>query len=91
MEGAVPHDVRKLRSHNLLALSLKKKHAFYSENIGKERSVLFESANDQGMMYGFTENYIKVKTPFDAGLINQIKKVRLDRIEKDGIFVIKFS
>jgi len=90
MEGAVQHETRKKRSNKLLALSLKKKTFFYEENIAKEKHVLFESDNDNGMMYGFTENYIKVKTPFDATLINQVKKVRLDRIEKDGIFVINF-
>ena len=40
------------------------------------------------MMYGFTENYIKVKTAFDKDLINQIKKVKLIEIEKDGIFAV---
>jgi threonylcarbamoyladenosine tRNA methylthiotransferase MtaB len=90
MEGTVQHEIRKKRSHKLLALSSHKKTSFYKEHIAKEKFVLFESDNDQGMMHGFTENYIKVKTSFDAALINQVKKVRLERIEKDGIFAVNF-
>ena len=74
----------------MLALSEKKKEVFYKENAGKERSVLFESDNEKGMMFGFTDNYIKVKTPFDDKLINQVRKVKLKRIDNDGIFMIKF-
>ena len=90
LNEVVPHEVRTNRSKKLLALSMKKKDAFYNENGGTEKLVLFESDNNSGMMHGFTENYIKVKTPYDAALINQIKRVKLDRIEKDGIFAIIF-
>lgn len=86
MENPVPGPVRTERSRQMLALSEKMKNDFYMANIGKEKFVLFESDNNNGMMYGFTENYIKVKTPFDTGLINRIKKVKLGRIENDGIF-----
>ena len=91
MDGAISHEERKLRSQKLLDLSLKMKEKFCNENIGKEKSVLFESDNDKDMMYGFTENYIKVKTPYNPELINQVRKVLLERIEKDGIFAIKIS
>lgn len=70
----------------MLALSEKKKEAFYKENEGKERTVLFESDNEKGIMFGFTDNYIKVKTPFDDKLINKVRKVKLKRIDKDGVF-----
>jgi len=85
----VPNIERTLRSKRLLALSEKKKAAFYNENSGKEKYVLFESDNDNGVMYGFTENYIKVKTAYNAYLINEIKKVKLEKNEKDGIFIVK--
>lgn len=86
IKEVVPHAVRTLRSKQLMALSEKKKNKFYIENAGTVRDVLFESDNDNGMMYGFTDNYIKVKTAFNAKLINQIIKVRLTELEKDGIF-----
>jgi len=86
LSGIVANSERTRRSKKMLALSEKKKVEFYKENIGKEKFVLFESDNDNGMMYGFTENYIKVKTVFDKALINQIKNVKLIKIEKDGIF-----
>jgi len=80
---------RTLRSKKMLQLSEKLKAKFYNENLGKEKFVLFESDNVNGMMHGFTENYIKVKVPFTESLINQIRKVRLERIEKDGIFAVE--
>jgi len=86
----VPNIERTKRSQRMLALSEKKKQVFYKENEGKERSVLFESDNEKGMMFGFTDNYIKVKTPFDDKLINKVRKVKLKSIDKDGVFTIKF-
>ena len=86
LSGVVANSERTIRSKKMLALSEKKKKEFYKENIDKKKFVLFESDNDNGMMYGFTENYIKVKTAFYKELINQIKKVKLIEIEKDGIF-----
>lgn len=85
----VPNAERTKRSKRLLALSEKKKAAFYNENSGKEKYVLFESDNDNGVMYGFTDNYIKVKTDFAPSFINQVIKVKLDKIENDGIFAVK--
>ncbi len=90
MSDVVPHEERTARSKKMLALSNEKKKAFYKQNIGKEKWVLFESDNDHGYMYGFTENYIKVKTPFNEKWVNQIKKVRLTKIEKDDIFAVDF-
>jgi threonylcarbamoyladenosine tRNA methylthiotransferase MtaB len=86
MTDIVPNIERTKRSQRMLALSEKKKQVFYKENEGKERTVLFESDNEKGMMFGFTDNYIKVKTPFDDKLINQVRKVKLKRIDNDGVF-----
>lgn len=86
---AVQNSVRFERSKKILALSSKKKNIFLKNNIGKIREVLFESENDNGVMYGYTENYIKVKLPFDKKLINTIRKVKLMKIEKDGIFAVE--
>lgn len=85
----VPMEKRKERSKMLHILSDKKKRAFYEENVGSERTVLFEAEEDEGMMYGFTENYVKVKTPFEASLVNQFRNVKLTAIDRDGIMKIE--
>ncbi|MDD2982844.1 MAG: tRNA (N(6)-L-threonylcarbamoyladenosine(37)-C(2))-methylthiotransferase MtaB [Crocinitomicaceae bacterium] len=86
---SVPMATRKERSKMLHILSDKKKRQFYEENVGSERTVLFESEEDNGMMYGFSENYVKVKTQFDANLINAFHKVRLTEIDRDGIMKVE--
>jgi threonylcarbamoyladenosine tRNA methylthiotransferase MtaB len=86
----VPMEKRKERSKMLHILSDKKKRAFYEENVGTERTVLFEAEEEEGMMYGFTENYVKVKTPFQAELVNNFRKVRLTNIDRDGIMKVEF-
>ena len=89
MSEVVPHEERTVRSKKMLALSNEKKKEFYNQNTGKEKWVLFESENDHGYMYGFTENYIKVKIPFNEKWVNQIKKIKLIKIEKDDIFAVE--
>ena len=69
--------VKHTRSQILLDLSEKKLQAFYEANIGREAKVLFEHTKKDGMMHGFTENYIKVETPYDASLINETRRIRL--------------
>ncbi len=86
----VPMEKRKERSKMLHILSDKKKRVFYEENVGTERTVLFEAEEEEGMMYGFTENYVKVKTPFNPELVNNFRKVRLTSIDRDGIVQIEF-
>lgn len=82
---AVPMDVRRERSKQLHLLSDRKKRQFYTENIGTERTVLFEQEEESGYMFGFTENYIKVKFPFDAQLTNTFQTIKLTEIDRDGI------
>lgn len=82
---AVPMEKRKERSRMLHILSDKKKRVFYEQQVDSERIVLFEAEEDNGMMYGFTENYVKVKVPFQENLVNQMRKVRLTEIDRDGL------
>lgn len=84
----IPQSVRKQRSQQLHILSDKKKRAFYEEQIGSLRTVLFEAEEEMGYMYGFTENYVKVKTPFESALVNTIQHVKLLEIDRDGILKI---
>ncbi len=86
----VPSVVIKQRSQKLQQLSNRKKLQFYNDHIGFKSKVLFESDNNNGYMHGFTENYIKVKTPFNSNLTNRIIPVQLIDIDKDGVFSINF-
>lgn len=81
----VPMSVRRERSKQLHILSDKKKRAFYEQNIGSTRTVLFEHEEDNGIMYGFTENYVKVKSPYNAEMVNTFQKIDLTEIDRDGI------
>lgn len=84
MEGVVPISERKRRNKMLRILSEKKKMAFYAQQLGKTLPVLWEHENKDGMMYGFTENYVRVQQPYNPSSVNQIELLKLDRIEADG-------
>lgn len=90
MDGVVPDAVRAKRSKMLRGLSAKKRNAFYESQLGKEKTVLFESDNKQGYIHGFTENYVKVKTPWDPALVNTLHKVKLTKIDVDGMVRFEF-
>mgnify|MGYP000382929398 CR=1 FL=1 len=81
----VPMDTRRERSKILHLLSDRKKRAFYETQIGQKRQVLFEQEENEGFLFGFTENYVKVKTAFNPALINQMVSVELTEIDRDGL------
>ncbi|MBK6950793.1 MAG: tRNA (N(6)-L-threonylcarbamoyladenosine(37)-C(2))-methylthiotransferase MtaB [Crocinitomicaceae bacterium] len=85
MANSIPVNIRRERSKQLQILSEKKRRAFYETQIGTDQNVLFEAEEDMGIMYGFTENYVKVKTSYNAELVNQIIPVRLTGIDRDGV------
>jgi threonylcarbamoyladenosine tRNA methylthiotransferase MtaB len=90
MEGVVPQNVRSKRSKMLRGLSVKKRRAFYESQIDTKRKVLFESENKEGYIHGFTENYVKVKTPWNPALVNTLHTVQLTEIDEDGLVRFKF-
>ena len=85
MEGVVPKKTRAKRSKMLRGLSAKKRRAFYESQLGNTLTVLFEGENKEGYIHGFTENYVKVKTPWNPGLVNTLHKVILTKIDDDGM------
>lgn len=85
IDQPVPLQERNRRNKMLQILSEKKKRKFYEDNTGRKCTVLFEQENDNGWMYGFTENYIKVKTGYDPLLTNTFQKMTLKKIGSDGI------
>ena len=91
MGNVVPNAIRSKRSKMLRGLSVKKRRAFYENQLGTSRTVLFESENKEGYIHGFTENYIKVKTPWNPELVNTLHQVELTKIDDDGIVRFEFS
>lgn len=90
MGDVVTNNVRSKRSKMLRGLSVKKRRAFYESQIGKTRTVLFESENKAGFINGFTENYVKVKSPWNPELVNTLHKVQLTEIDDDGLVRFQF-
>ncbi|WP_178988933.1 tRNA (N(6)-L-threonylcarbamoyladenosine(37)-C(2))-methylthiotransferase MtaB [Winogradskyella schleiferi] len=90
MEGAVYKNVRAKRSKMLRGLSAKKRRAFYEKQLNTERTVLFEGENKEGYIHGFTENYVKVKAPWNPDLVNTLHNVILTNIDDDGLVRLEF-
>jgi threonylcarbamoyladenosine tRNA methylthiotransferase MtaB len=90
MDGVVPMNVRSKRSKMLRGLSVKKRRAFYESQIGTNRTVLFEGENKEGYIHGFTENYVKVKTPWNPALVNTLHEINLTKIDEDGSVRMEF-
>lgn len=90
MEEVVPMKVRNKRSKMLRGLSVKKRRAFYESQISTSRTVLFESENKEGYIHGFTENYVKVKTPWNPELVNSLHNIELIKIDEDGTVRFEF-
>ena len=89
MTSSVPRKIRNKRSKLLRGLSLKKRHAFYDSQLGSSQTVLFEDKNKEGYIFGYTENYVKVKMPWNPAYVNKLKKVVLRSIDIDGVVRIE--
>ena len=72
------------RVQRLEALSSRLHKAFAERYLGSEREVLFESTDRNGLMYGYTDNYLRVSAPYDTALINNICRVRLVAFDEEG-------
>lgn len=84
MEGAVPGAQRSDRSKMLHILSEKKRRAFYESQVDAIGDVLFEGDEKEGYMHGFSKNYVKVRTPYDPLLVNEIVPVRFTSVTDSG-------
>ncbi|WP_298144094.1 tRNA (N(6)-L-threonylcarbamoyladenosine(37)-C(2))-methylthiotransferase MtaB [Flavobacterium sp.] len=85
MSDVVDTAVRAKRSKMLRGLSVKKRRAFYESQLGTKRTVLWETENRSGYMHGFTENYVKVKKPWNPEFANVLEAVILTKIDDDGL------
>lgn len=90
MENVVPQNIRAKRSKMLRGLSAKKRRAFYESQLGKTLTVLFENENKEGYIHGFTENYVKVKSPWNPELTNTLQTIILKEIDEDDFVRFEF-
>ncbi len=90
LDGVVPKKIRAKRSKMLRGLSAKKRRSFYESQLGKTAKVLFENENKEGFINGFTENYVKVKTPWNPELVNTLHTISLTEIDSDGLVRFHF-
>ena len=91
MDGVVHKKIRSKRSKMLRGLSAKKRRAFYESQLGTTRTVLFEGENKEGYIHGFTENYVKVKAPWNPELVNTLHQVELTKIDEDGMVRFEYA
>ena len=91
LEGVIPKKVRAKRSKMLRGLSAKKRRVFYESQLGNTLTVLFENENKEGYINGFTENYVKVKTPWNPELVNTLHTITLTEIDEDGLVRFNFE
>ena len=91
MSGVVSTKVRKKRSKMLRGLSAKKRRAFYENQLGTTHTVLFEGENKEGYIHGFTENYVKVKAPWNPELVNTLHQIQLTEIDEDGLVRFEYA
>ena len=85
MKNQVSKTIKNKRSKMLRGLSAKKRHAFYESQLQKTKTILFEAENKEGYIQGFTENYVKVRMPWDPALQNQTKNATLSEIDQKGM------
>ncbi len=90
MDNSIPFEIRKERSKMVQNLSKEKLLNFYKNNIGKTFNVLFEQDKKGDFIYGYTDNYIKVKTLYDKNLVNNVFKVTLTDLDNENNVLIKF-
>ena len=86
-DNSVTIQVRHERSKKLRILSNRKKRAFYENQKNAECTVLWEANQEEGKMFGFTENYIKCKTSYSLELVNKTSLIKLDNLDRDGIYL----
>ena len=85
MNGVVSKSDRADRSKQLRILSNKLQRVFYEKYLYTEHTALFEQENKQGYLFGFTDNYIKIKINFQSEICRTKKQVKLIAIDDDGI------
>ncbi len=89
LPNSVPMKERNERSRMLHSLSDKKKRAFYEENIHSRHTVIFENDIEDGMMHGFTENYVRVSALYDPMMVREMRRIRVTSISEKGLALVE--
>lgn len=84
LHGKIIHEDKEFRSKKLIALSGTKHLEFLKLNSGHYASVLFEKTKINGMITGYTGNYIRVEYPWQSILAGKIKSVLMKDVSYDG-------
>lgn len=87
----VPQDIRHERTRLLRVLSEKKKREFYLGQMGTPRKALLEAEEDGGLMFGYTDNYLRVALPYDHALVNSVREIQLITLHEDGYFLAELA
>ena len=82
LPGKVIHSERKRRNNMLRILSEKKRNLFYCDMIGKDLEIMFEAENIEGMMKGFSSNYVRVEHNYDPNLVNEFAIVHITNVDE---------
>ena len=85
LNNVVPNSIRSKRSKLLRALSVQLKRKFYMSQLGTIKNVLFEPENRNGFIYGFSNNYVRIKTPWRSSIKDKIIPFELQNISDDGL------
>ena len=85
LNNIVPSNIRSKRSKLLRALSVQLKRKFYMSQLGTIKNVLFEPENRNGFIYGFSNNYVRIKTPWRSSIKDKIIPFELQNISDDGL------
>ena len=84
MPNKVQSRISTERVSRLEELSDRLHKQFAEKYLGSIRTALFESTEHDGMMYGYTDNYLRVVVPYDASKVNTITAVRLKAFDSEG-------
>jgi threonylcarbamoyladenosine tRNA methylthiotransferase MtaB len=88
-KNIVSKNIRSKRSKLLRSLSVQLKRKFYKSQLGNTKDVLFETENRNGFIYGFSNNYVRIKTAWRKSLADQIVSFDLEDIDNDGLVIGK--
>jgi threonylcarbamoyladenosine tRNA methylthiotransferase MtaB len=89
MPGKVSPKEKAERSRALIDLSDSKSADFNNLNEGQVTMVLFENSRSEGMITGFSSNYIRVEHPWNSMLAGQVKKVKLNSVSSSGRMTVE--
>lgn len=91
MDGVVPVELRRQRNEQLRILSDKKRRHFYEQFVGQQREVLIEQDKEEGMLSGFTDNYIKISLPGEPENVNHLARVTLRELSPEGLMLAEWA